>query len=373
MMHSFSLTVCSLALCTVLLFPGTDVRSEESSSGPSVFSIPHGMEKSVEFWKRIFTLYSTTQFVFFDPFEPTNIYSVLEIDNERNSRRRIQAETTKLIAAHHVTKDRVRVQRGIKERFAEGLARSGRYMEQMRQIFRQEGLPVELTYLPLVESSFNINARSTAGAVGMWQFIRSTGKRFLRVDRHLDERKDPLDSTRAAALLLKENYQLLGSWPLAVTAYNHGPEGVNRAIARVGSRDLVDLIQRYQSRTWGFASKNFYAEFLAAVEVAKNAQQYFPGLEYHPFLPVQEVQLDKPTPISGVLKSAGIAQREFFELNPALSSKLSTVPRGYRVKIPAKPEVIPATLESTPRPEPPVDLPRETAEPTLLQHQEVKN
>ena len=103
---------------------------------------------------------------------------------------------------------RVRSQRGAKEHFTEGLRISGRYIAQMQKIFRDEGLPPELAYLPLVESSFNVRARSSAGAVGMWQFIPETGKKFMRIDDAVDERRDPMASTRAAARLLKENYRI---------------------------------------------------------------------------------------------------------------------------------------------------------------------
>ncbi len=125
----------------------------------------------------------------------------------------------------------------------------------MQKIFRAEGLPAQLAYLPLVESSFNIRARSGAGAVGMWQFIPETGKKFMRIDDKVDERRDPMASTRAAARLLNENYRILGSWPLAITAYNHGTEGIFRAIESVGSRDLVELIRHYRSPTFGFGNR----------------------------------------------------------------------------------------------------------------------
>ena len=101
--------------------------------------------------------------------------------------------------------------------------------------------------MPLVESSFNVRARSRYGAVGLWQFMRSTGRRYLRIGRGIDERMDPLESTRAAARLLKENYEHFGNWPLAITAYNHGRRGILRAVREVGSRDLSEIIQRYES------------------------------------------------------------------------------------------------------------------------------
>jgi membrane-bound lytic murein transglycosylase D len=195
-------------------------------------------------------------------------------------------------------------------------------------------LPVELAYLPLVESSFNVRARSSVGAVGMWQFMPETGKKFMRVDTAVDERRDPMASTRAAARLLKENYRILGNWPLAITAYNHGTEGIFRGIKAVESDDLVDLMRGYQSPTFGFASKNFYAEFLAVVEIATNIDGYFPFLRPHRAVTLHEVAMQRQTPLQAVLKPAAISQRDFFEWNPALQPTAKVIPTGYRVRIP---------------------------------------
>jgi membrane-bound lytic murein transglycosylase D len=207
-------------------------------------------------------------------------------------------------------------------------------MTQMRQIFRDEGLPAELAYLPLVESAFNVRARSSAGAVGMWQFMPETGKKFLRITDTVDERRDPFASTRAAARLLGENRKLLGNWPLAVTAYNHGTEGIFRAIDILGTRDLVEIIRRYQSPTFGFASKNFYAEFLAAVDIVRNSESHFPLLRLHPPLSLHEVEIKRTMPIQSLLKPATVSQSDFFEWNPALSTTTTVIPAGYRVKVP---------------------------------------
>lgn len=331
--HKSLLSILFGIFLTVL--PGS-AQSQEDSTAHSPFPVPAGLEHAVEFWKRIFTEYGTHQLVFFDTVEPTKIYQVLQVEEGRRTRHLVRAEKKKIAALHGIDEDRVRAQRGVKDRFVDGLIRSGRYIEQMRQIFRDMYLPEDLTYLPLVESSFNIHARSHAGAVGMWQFMRATGRRYLRIDRHIDERKDPLESTRAAARLLGENYELLGNWPLAITAYNHGEEGLVRASLKTGSRDLMDFIANYESRTWGFASKNFYAEFLAAVEVAKNVERYFPGLEFQPPSRIEEIELDKATTLAALIKTTGIPRSQFLEWNPSLSSQIQIVPEGYRVKVPAK-------------------------------------
>src|SRR5262245_20063059 len=135
----------------------------------------------------------------------------------------------------------------------------------METIFEREGLPVALTRLPLVESCFNVRAYSKVGAAGIWQFMPSTGRYYLRIDNAVDERRDPVTATVAAATHLKGNYEVLHSWPLAITAYNYCRAGMANAVSTVGSSDIVDIIQHYHGPAFKFASRNFYAEFLAAL------------------------------------------------------------------------------------------------------------
>ena len=302
----------------------------------SPFPLPAGLKDAVEFWKRIFTRYGFAEVVMFDPLDPGRIYSVLRATDNEQGRALVDKERARIVADYDLVDDetRIRSQRGAKEHFAEGLKISGRYMAQMQRIFRDEGVPVELAYLPLVESSFNIRARSVVGALGMWQFMPETGKKFMRVDTTVDERRDPMASTRGAARLLKENFRILGSWPLAITAYNHGTEGILRAVKTVESDNLVDLIRRYQSPAFGFASKNFYAEFLAVVDIAANREVYFPYLRPYRPVALREVEVKRQAPLHAVLKPAAISQSDFFEWNPALEPKVKFLPVGYRVKLP---------------------------------------
>jgi membrane-bound lytic murein transglycosylase D len=300
------------------------------------FPVLPGLESSVDFWKQIFTRYGFADVVLFDPIDPSMVYRVLRVPENEQGRAAVDRERTRVVADYDLIDDetRIRSQRGAKEHFAEGLRISGRYMAQMQKIFRDEGLPEELAYLPLVESSFNIRARSGVGAVGMWQFMAETGKKFMRVDAAVDERRDPMASTRAAARLLKENYRILGNWPLAITAYNHGTDGIFRGIKAVESDNLVDLIQRYQSPTFGFASKNFYAEFVAVVDIATNSDRYFPFLRTHRPVALRELEITKRAPLFAVLKPAAISQNDFFEWNPALDPTAKFIPLGYRVRLP---------------------------------------
>jgi membrane-bound lytic murein transglycosylase D len=169
---------------------------------------------------------------------------------------------------------RLRTQRGVADDFRAGLKRSRAHLGAMRRIFAQEGVPQDLAVLPFVESMFNPQARSAVGAVGLWQLMPRTALGLgLRVSRRVDDRRDILKATRAAARLLRQNHRILGSWPLAITAYNHGAYSMKRAVQSLTSTDLPYLIAHYQSGAWGFSSKNFYAEFLAVRSVVGSLPQ----------------------------------------------------------------------------------------------------
>jgi membrane-bound lytic murein transglycosylase D len=161
----------------------------------------------------------------------------------------------------------MRSQGGLADTFQQAFRTSQLYLPRMERIFRDHGLPPELTRLVFVESMFNLRARSKVGASGLWQLMPNTARAYIRVNRHVDERNSPLKATRAAARILQQNYNQLRNWPLAITAYNHGLGGMKRAVVQTGSNRLSDIIQDYRSPSFGFASSNFYAEFLAALRV----------------------------------------------------------------------------------------------------------
>ncbi|MGH8481290.1 MAG: LysM peptidoglycan-binding domain-containing protein, partial [Nevskiaceae bacterium] len=190
------------------------------------------------------------------------------------------------------------------------------YLPRMEAIFAAEGLPVALTRLPLVESSFNVDAYSKVGAAGMWQFIPSSARRYMRLDEAVDDRRDPWTSTQAAARHLKEDYEMLGAWPLAVTAYNHGRGGVAAGLRAVKGSTLEDLIERWNGRRFGFASRNFYAEFLAAVDVERDYHSHFGEIERHAPLDFDVVQIQHYVPYDVLRKCAGLSEAEFRTLNP---------------------------------------------------------
>jgi peptidoglycan lytic transglycosylase D len=323
-----------LLLVFCVAFAPGNAQPQTQAGTEDHFPLLPGLESTVEFWKKIFTEYSISQLVFFDPLDMSRIYDVLDVGEDSRTPEYINGERERIAATHGVDVERVRAQRGIKERTAAGLKRSGRYIAQMQQIFRDRGLPIELTYLPIVESSYDLNARSSAGALGMWQFMRTTGRQYMRVDRSIDERRDPIESTRAAAAFLQQSYETLGNWPLAITAYNYGPGGMARAVKEMESDNLVDLIRDYRHPYWGFPPKNFYAEFLAAVEIGKNVNQYFPELTLDPPLSIREIELKVSSSLGALAKNTGLTRDQFLAWNPALTEQIRSVPAGYRVKVP---------------------------------------
>jgi membrane-bound lytic murein transglycosylase D len=274
--------------------------------------VPEILRPNIAFWKRIFGVLDTQSGVLHDtdqvsiiyhtfsnlPESPQERQDVVETHKERyrriletlaaGKRSNLGSDEERVLALFkgkpaailQAAADNMHFQQGIRDRFAEGLLRSLEYLPEMERIFADEGLPRELVLLPHVESSFNRRAYSRAGAAGLWQFTAGTGRRFLRIDRRVDERLDVRQSTIAAAKLLRENYELLGTWPLAITAYNHGANGMRQAVETVGSEDFGVIVERYSGPLFGFASKNFYAEFLAAIEVVKQHRQYFPELTF---------------------------------------------------------------------------------------------
>ena len=200
------------------------------------------------------------------------------------------------------------------------LERAGRWRAHIHAEFEALGVPVEIAALPHVESSYNPDARSHVGASGIWQFTRSTGRRFMRVDHVVDERNDPFAASRAAAQLLAYNYSLTGNWPMAITAYNHGLGGVRRAMAEYGDDALVDILRNYDGRTFGFASRNFYVAFLAALQVDREAQRYFPGVRPEPAVHYDVAELPAYVAADRLVAATGLSGDELARHNPALQS-----------------------------------------------------
>src|SRR5262245_17473820 len=329
----------------------------------------------VEFWKRIYSEVDTAGGLLHDAEELGVVYEAVRLPADgsrrgqerflRERREHYQAILRRLAAGKRSDLDaeerrvlslfppgvsdatlsgavaRVRFQLGQADKFRAGLIRQGRWEHYMRGVFAERGMPVELASLPHVESSFNPAARSHVGASGLWQFTRSTGRLYMRVDHVLDERNDPWIATEAAARLLHANYERTQSWPMALTGYNHGIAGMDRAERQLGTRDMATIIERYRSRSFGFASQNFYCEFLAALEVEENADRYFGPLQREAPENPEIVVLDGYYRPKTLAATFGVSLERLRETNPALLDGVWTgerhVPKGYALRVPRDP------------------------------------
>lgn len=323
------------------------------------------IQANVDFWEQIYTRYSTSEAVIHDRNDLTKIYGVIPIVDYllpgaqqfnkpvlEMAKLRYSAILTRLAQGHPPTskeerriaamykgagksqllqaRESIRVQIGQKERFRAGVVRSGAYLQEIKRIFRSYNLPEELAYLPHVESSFNPDARSKAGASGLWQFTRTTGKEYMRIDHTIDERHDPFIASHAAAKFLKRNHSVLESWPLALTAYNYGTSGMARAKRDKGSYERI--FQEYQEGYFKFASRNFYPEFLAALRAAQKLEKNL------------SLQLHKPAPPTTVLLKKRASKYPVERLNPAIKPSLvqgkKQLPKGYQITLQPQRRVI---------------------------------
>jgi membrane-bound lytic murein transglycosylase D len=336
------------------------------------FPFPEELQPDVDFWVSIFTRYDTNEGVLHDNRSLGVVYARLDMPanlgrrerNRRVKKRRdalaavlrtlasgkrsnLSAEEARVLALWPAdvsnatlgaAASRIRFQHGLSDRFREGLERSGRWRDFIEAEFTALGVPVELAALPHVESSYNPEARSHVGASGIWQFTRSTGRRFMQVDHVVDDRNDPFEATRGAGRLLAYNYSITGNWPMAITAYNHGLSGVRRAMSRYGDTAYVDILRKYNGRTFGFASRNFYVAFLAAKEVDQDPERFFPGVVREP--PIEYVELKMPDYIAAdeLADALGVSAKRVAKHNPSLQATVwqgsKHVPRGFNLRMP---------------------------------------
>ncbi len=363
-----------LTILYAALFLGSLPAGAEATTESEPFPVYDSIRANVSFWEKIYTEYSTTQGVIHDKQNLGIIYDVIELkDRNRHGSRQINQARIKeakkkykrilamlargetlpgseeqRVAALFGTEAKpadfqaamrnLRCQVGQKDPFRQGLIRSGAYLEEIMQIFRDYGLPVDLAYLPHVESSFNPKAYSKFGAAGIWQFTRATGKQYMNVGYAVDERRDPIFSSRAAAQLLKQNFKKFRSWPMAITAYNHGVAGMQRAKNRKG--DYETIFKDYRSRIFKFASRNFYSEFLAARKVARNYRQYFGELALDRPSSSETVVLAGYGSLPEIARQLNLELGDLSRLNPALRDPVlhgqKYVPHGFHLRLPAQ-------------------------------------
>ncbi|TKB24126.1 LysM peptidoglycan-binding domain-containing protein [Desulfopila sp. IMCC35006] len=343
------------------------------ASAPDNRKFPHykAIGKNVAFWEKIYSHYSLTEAVIHDSEDLAKIYEVIPLLGEdvpgaakyndifqQHAKEKYRAILKKIAVQKPTTRSEIRVaalfsgknrtrdlaqaaenvrsQRGQKERFLAGVIHSGRYIKEIKRLFRSYNLPEELAYLPHVESSFNFNAYSKYGAAGIWQFTRETGKGYLTIDHVVDERLDPILAAHAAAKYLKNSYEALNNWPLALTSYNYGLSGMLRAVNEQGNYENV--FKYYNKGYFKFASKNFYSEFLAALKVARQLEQN-PRIQIDRAQPTRYLNLPGYVHISEAGRHFGVSAGTIQSLNPALQSSVingeKRIPKGYVLRLPA--------------------------------------
>ena len=382
---------------------------------PETFHTPPALEKNVKFWIDIYTKYSTDQGLLHDSENIDLIYETLDFSHisarrdlnsgqkermrtklVKEGKKRIEVLLKKLEKVKDPTslsaeekrvydyfqtisekdkfkeaarKGRLRFQLGQRDRLIQGIFFSGRYLEDFERIFREAGLPVELTRLPFVESSFNVLARSRVGASGLWQIMSYTARRQLMMNAAIDKRNHPIEATKMATKILRYNYELLDSWPLAITGYNHGPAGVKRLTQTLHTRDLAELGRgnsysgKGKKRRLGFASRNFFPSLLAILEVESKAPFYFGTLNWSQPLQAYDLVLDRPVRWSQVLKWFDGNEQMAQIYNPHVTSAarsldkaiparaVISVPQTRKTQVMSEvqnmPMIVPATTAST--------------------------
>ncbi|MFZ9001320.1 MAG: lytic transglycosylase domain-containing protein [Bacteriovoracaceae bacterium] len=341
----------------------------------SNFPVDYEMRKRVNFWKKVYTEINTNRGYIHDTDRPWIIYENISLKglNRKKANKKIKHLTYRVkLALNKLAKrkknkqsihkmkyanlvgnlsvknirksaSKIRFQRGMSDRFYKGHKKAFKYLDHMKKIFTTKSLPLELTYLPHVESSFNIKAHSKSDAVGIWQVLKPIGRKLgLMINQDIDERLDPIKSSRAAALLLKENYKVLGSWPLAVTAYNTGPAILRRAVKKLKTSNLSTIVEKFRARNWGFASRNFYATFVAVTEVSININKYANLRSWKKESPIsfQSIKTTEVYPLPKLLKALGKYKNEFIDLNPAIRKrsfkKRVLIPRDFTLHLPSE-------------------------------------
>lgn len=331
----------------------------------SNLSIAHADDWSraqIEFWKKIYVEHSSSEWVIHDSMNLKHVYRVVtenpdqakkdtaktlrEIYLKNQTRKSVNVDQLteaehSLYVAMESNEDpksylyasepgRVRVQRGLKDELAKAVVVSKQYLPRMEEMFIEEGVPKEITRLPFIESCFVNEACSIVGATGIWQFMPKTAAKNLRIDSAIDERYDPLKSTRAAAKFLKENHKILKNWNLAVMAYHHGAGLVSKAAKRLKTQDAFKIIRYFKDPQFKFASRNYLFEWLAMLEVDTGSLE----MKLPNYI---TVSFAKKRLMTDVLKDLGLSEVETKLLNPHFRAPIwsgkTPIPPHYPVRL----------------------------------------
>jgi membrane-bound lytic murein transglycosylase D len=353
-----------LAICFIWILKVDPIFSQESNH-ESIFTQPLELNDSISFWKSVYTKINSTEGYLHDSENLNIVYGVFPANENtlQNYRNQIIQDLTILASGQRSNLsrnqtlifeiwgksidnktylsaiDRLRFQRGQSDAFLSGYEKSKSYDSFNQNILKRRNIPPELFLIPHLESSFNPQAISSANAVGMWQFTKNTGQQYLRVDDVIDERLDPYLSTQAAISLLQFNYDQLGSWPLAITAYNHGLTGILNAKNILQTSSISEIINNYKGSRFGFASRNFYPQFLAILDITNNFNKYFENVSLNTPIELEEFRVTSPIYFSDLSNRLNIEKDIISSNNLSLLQNIKNdrarIPQGTRLRLPA--------------------------------------
>lgn len=374
--------------------PGSDYApSPRPATRPALsdLPVPSGLEPKVALWEEVYANYDSDQIIIFNSERPEIIYLAVS-DGPGAKDRAIEQLQIRLITLDLVCRNSndpatdllkepngpallelynqlakvpgddkylhaantLGTRKGRRDILVSAYRRAAPYLPAMERMFQVQGVPPALTRLVFVESMFKRGALSSKAAAGVWQFIPSTASRYLSVTPALDERRDPITATRAAAMFLKENYYRLGSWPLAVTAYNAGPGLISSAIRRTGSRHLTVILEESENDDIGFAVENYYAQLLAILRAEKKLglapsrasgsnDDSAPKSNLNP-LEYDALPLPNSIFLSTLSAKLGMNPELLVALNPvftpAVENSYLRIPKNYLLRIPKGSEPI---------------------------------
>lgn len=339
-----------------------------------IFPRPNVLLPSISFWKRIYGELTSNQIVFSDSEDLGLVYHVINVPSAgkardqaiRKNRLELEIALQELELAQPTSEEglsnlakevywalhdnkrpdkyrrgqHIRAQNGLKNQFEDGYKRSGAHEQEIKSRLKKAGLPEELIGIVFVESLFHPKSLSSVGAKGIWQFMKRTAYEFMRVNKLVDERLDPILSTDAAIKYIKSAKESLKEWPLAITSYNYGRGGMAKAVEMTGTRDFGEILKKYQNPRFGFAARNYYAEFLAAVDIYKQAESLFPQTEPISSWAYEIIQLPKPISVSDLLSMKYVETVWFKTHNPALIAFAhhgkQILPKGFTLRVPSE-------------------------------------
>lgn len=345
------------------------------------FSIPDELDRRAHFWQQVYTTLTINDYAIHDREHPYVVYEVLSFSKLQRDgyldskskrlikeRKRYYRKLLQQMAKGRVpssskadserisnqfasmlenqnysflgASENIRAQKGQREFIRNGIETASRYLQHIEKEFEKEGVPKEMAKLAFIESSFNTKAVSKVGASGVYQIMPFVARAYIRVGDRIDERRDPIKAGRVAAKVLKTNYKILKRWELAITAYNHGPYGLKKAIKAAGTDDIADLVKNYRGKNFGFASQNFYTQFLAMLHILEHKEHFFPEAKLTEPLSYRNHKLQKQRRSKEIARMHKVDIQSLAELNPDVSRtymlRNGKLPAGYTIKLPIR-------------------------------------